>query len=77
MANADVRTDMPLVRSEETVSTHARIDKVDIADWFLNLPDAEYQCCAPADHLGAGATTTDDGQPMSIKVEVVGGNLVV
>jgi hypothetical protein len=44
---------------------------------LLNLPDTEYQRCAPPDHIAAGSTTTDDGRPMSINVEVVGGSLVV
>jgi hypothetical protein len=44
---------------------------------LLNLPDAEYQRCAPPDHIAAGSTTTDDGRPMSISVEEVGGSLVV
>ena len=50
---------------------------VDIADWLLHLPDAEYQRCALPDHIAAGTTTTDDGQPMSINVEVIGGSLMV
>jgi hypothetical protein len=77
MANAEVRTDLVLVHSGETAAIHAPIDKVNIADWLLNLPDAEYQRCAPPDHLAAGSTTTDDGQPMSINVEVVGGSLLI
>ncbi|WAJ47414.1 hypothetical protein OK015_13795 [Mycobacterium sp. Aquia_216] len=73
----DVRTDITLVRTTESAIIHAPIDKVHIADWLLNLPDAEYQRCAPPDHIAAGSTTTDDGQPMSINVEEVGGSLVV
>jgi hypothetical protein len=77
MANAEVRTDLVLVRFEETATIHAPIDKIDIADWVLDLSDGEYQRCAPPDHLAAGSTTTDDGQPVSISVEVVGGSLVI
>jgi hypothetical protein len=77
MADAHVHTEMVLVHSEQTATIHAPIDKVDIADWLLHLPDAEYQRCAPPDHIAAGSTTTDDGRPMSINVEVVGGSLVV
>jgi len=47
------------------------------ADWLLHLPDAEYQRCAPPDHLAAGSTTTDDGRPMSINVEEIGGSLMI
>jgi hypothetical protein len=77
MANTDVLTDMVLVQSEESATVRAPIEKVDIADWLLNLPDAEYQRCAPPDHMAAGSTTTDDGRPMSINVEEIGGSLFV
>jgi 4-carboxymuconolactone decarboxylase len=33
---------------------NAPIEWVDIAGWLLNLPDAEYQRCAPPDHIAAG-----------------------
>jgi hypothetical protein len=77
MTDADVLTDMIIVDSQQTATIHAPADKVDIADWLLNLPDAEYQRCAPPDHLAAGSTTTDDGQPMSINVEEIGGSLMI
>ncbi|WP_428340609.1 hypothetical protein [Mycobacterium sp.] len=77
MANTDVLTDMILVHSEKTAVVHAPIEQVDIADWLLNLPDAEYQRCCPPDHLAAGSTVTDDGHPMSINVEEIGGSLMV
>ena len=77
MTTTDLLTDMLLVESEKTATSHAPVVRVDIADWVLHLPDAEYQrCCAP-DHIAAGATTTDDGRPMSINVEVIGGTLMV
>jgi hypothetical protein len=77
MADTDVLTEMVLVQSERTAVVHAPIEHVDIADWLLNLPDAEYQRCCPPDHIAAGSTTTDDGRPMSINVEEVGGSLMV
>jgi hypothetical protein len=77
MTTADILTDMVLVESEKTAMIHAPVERVDIADWLLHLPDAEYQRCAPPDHIAAGATTTDDGRPMSINVEVIGGTLMV
>ena len=43
----------------------------------MHLPDAEYQRCAPPDHIAAGATVTDDGRPMSINVEQIGTGLVI
>src|SRR5262249_16413198 len=60
----DHLTDMVWVESEKTATIHAPVERVDIADWLLHLPDAEYQRCAPPDHIAAGTTTTDDGRPM-------------
>lgn len=68
--------DRTLSLSTVTATIHAPIEKVDIADWLFTLPDAEYQRCSHA-HLGAGTTTTDDGQPMSINVETIGDALMV
>lgn len=53
------------------------IEKVDIADWLFNLPEAEYQRCCPPDHISAAVTWTDDGRPMSINVEMVGRTLMI
>ena len=77
MTTTDILPDMVLVESEKTATIHAPIERIDIADWLLHLPDAEYQRCAPPDHIAAGTTTTDDGRPMSINVEVIGGTLMV
>src|SRR5215475_4588353 len=77
MTAMDILTDMVLVESEKTATIDAPVERVDIADWLLHLPDAEYQRCAPPDHIAAGTTTTDDGRPMSINVEVIGGTLMV
>jgi hypothetical protein len=68
--------DHTLVLSTVTATIHAPVEKIDIADWLFNLPDAEYQRCSPA-HLAAGTTTTDDGRPMSINVETIGDALVI
>ncbi|RKD90408.1 hypothetical protein [Mangrovibacterium diazotrophicum] len=64
--------------SESIVSTviNAPIEKVDIADWLLHLPDAEYQRCS-VNHIAAGITANYEGTPMSINVEFVGTALVV
>jgi hypothetical protein len=67
--------DHALVLSTVTATIHAPIEKVDIADWVFNLPDAEYQRCSPA-HITGGTTTTDDGRPMSINVETIGDALI-
>jgi hypothetical protein len=77
LSDMDILTNMVLVESEKSATIHAPIERVDIADWLLHLPDAEYQRCAPPDHIAAGTTTTDDGRPMSINVEVIGGSLMV
>ena len=60
-----------------TAVINAAIAQVDIGDWVFHLPDAEYQRCAPGQHIAAGATTTDDGRPMSINVEQIAGTLLV
>lgn len=60
-----------------TAVIDAPIEAVDLADWLFTLGDAEYQRCAPGEHIAAGATTTDDGRPMSINVEQVGGALAI
>jgi hypothetical protein len=52
------------------------LEKVNIADWLFNLPDAEYQRSSPA-HIAAGHTTSDDGRPMSINVGTIGEALMV
>jgi hypothetical protein len=56
---------------------NAPIEPVDIADWLLHLPNAEYQRCCPPAHIACGATTTDDGRPMSTNVELIGENLMI
>jgi putative intracellular protease/amidase len=68
--------DRTLSLSTVIATIRAPIEKVNIADWLLNLPDAEYQRCAEA-HIAAGSSTTDDGRPMSINVESIGDALVV
>ncbi|CAN5859222.1 hypothetical protein BH10ACT9_BH10ACT9_07900 [soil metagenome] len=66
-----------LMESTATALIGAPVESVDIADWLFHLTDDEYQRCAPGDHVAAGATTTDDGRPMSINVEQVGPALLI
>ncbi|KAA0094201.1 hypothetical protein CIW49_25930 [Mycolicibacterium sp. P1-18] len=73
----EVCDDVVLVHSEERAIINAPVDQVDVFEWLSTLPDDEYQRCAPPDHLAGGWSSTDDGRPMSINVEVVGGILVV
>jgi hypothetical protein len=70
-------TDHKLSDSSFSHVINAPIEHVHIADWLFNLPDAEYQRCCPPDHIAAGATTTDDGERMSINVEQIGEALVI
>ena len=65
-----------LSHSSVTAVINAPIEKVNIADWLLNLPDAEYQRCS-TQHIGAGITSTYEGEPMSINVETIGDALMV
>ncbi|MDR3660374.1 MAG: hypothetical protein P4L86_08235 [Mycobacterium sp.] len=73
----NVRTDLLLARSAFHTRINVPAEQVDIGKWLMGLPDAEYQRCAPPDHIAAGYTTTDDGRPMSINVEKVGDSLIV
>jgi hypothetical protein len=75
-------TDVVLLDKELSNSTdrrviNAAVEKVDIAAWLFKLPEAEYRrCCAP-DHISCGITSTDDGKPMSINVEMIGKALMI
>jgi len=65
-----------LSHSVVTAIINAPLEKVNIADWLLNLPDAEYQRCS-MQHIGAGISSTYDGEPVSINVETIGDALMV
>lgn len=77
MTPADVVTTRTLVWSEARATIQVPAADADIADWLFHLSDAEYQRCAPPDHKAAGSTTTDEGRPMSINVEEIGGTLLI
>ena len=68
--------DRTLSLSTVTATIHAPIEKVNIADWLLHLPDAEYQRCSHA-HIAGASSVSDDGRPMSINVETIGDAFVV
>lgn len=72
-----VIADMILSQSACSAEMEIPLAAVDIADWLFHLPEAEYLRCCPPDHIAAGVTTTDDGRPMSINVEMIGSALVV
>jgi len=65
-----------LSHSVVTAIINAPFEKVNIADWLLNLPDAEYQRCS-TQHIGAAISTTYDGEPVSLNVETIGDALMV
>jgi hypothetical protein len=74
------RTPMPDRALAESAFSHiinAAIERVDIADWLFHLPSAEYERCCPSAHIAAGVSTTDDGIPMSINVEIIGDCLMI
>jgi hypothetical protein len=68
--------DRTLSLSTVTAVINAPFEKVNIADWLFNLPDAEYQRCSRA-HIACGTSTTDDEVPMSLNVEIIGDALMV
>jgi hypothetical protein len=68
--------DHTLSLSTVTAIIQAPIEKVNISDWLLHLPDAEYQRCSHA-HIAGASSTSDDGRPMSINVETIGDAFVV
>ncbi|MFF7987462.1 hypothetical protein ACFZDK_51800 [Streptomyces sp. NPDC007901] len=76
-AALEVLTDLLLSNSSYSHTIHAPLEKIDVASWVFSLPEAEYQRCAPPDHIAAGSTTTDDGRPMSINVEMIGTSLMI
>jgi hypothetical protein len=71
-----MKIDQRLSDSTVTAIMRLPLEKVNIADWLLTLPDAEYQRCSHA-HIAAGTSTTDDGRIMSINVETTGDALIV
>ena len=70
-------TDRILSHSSLSHIVDVPIERIDIAVWLFNLPEAEYQRCCPPDHIAAGATSTDNGRRMSINVEMIGETLMI
>src|SRR5271167_3649092 len=68
--------DRTLSLSTVNAIIQAPIGKVNVSDWLLHLPDAEYQRCSHA-HIAGASSTSDDGRPMSINVETIGDAFVV
>jgi hypothetical protein len=70
-------TEHIVLDSTHTHDLDVSIERVDIADWLSHLGNEEYKRCCPGDHIACGFTHSDDGRPMSINVEVVGGTLLI
>src|SRR5271155_1725817 len=68
--------DHTLSLSTVTAIIQAPIEQVNVSEWLLHLPDAEYQRCSHA-HIAGASSTSDDGRPMSINVETIGDAFVV
>jgi hypothetical protein len=74
--NKTISSDRRLSDSTVPAVMRVPLEKVNIADWLLTLPDAEHQRCSHA-HIAAGTSTTDDGRTMSINVETICDALIV
>lgn len=48
--------DTILSQSAYSAEIDIPLEKIDIADWLFNLPEAEYLRCCPPDHIAAGVT---------------------
>jgi hypothetical protein len=72
-----ILSDKQLSNSAYSHIIQAPIEKIDIAGWLFKLAEAEYCRCCPPDHISCGSTTTDDGIPMSINVEMIGKTLMI
>jgi hypothetical protein len=72
-----VLTDRKLSESSDRHVIDLPFERVDIAGWLFSLTSLEFQrCCAP-DHIAYGFTTTQDGRPLPVIVEIIGGSLLV
>jgi hypothetical protein len=73
----EILQDKELSNSSYSHVINAPIKHVDIAEWLFKLTEAEYLRCCPPDHISCGTTSTDDGTPMSINVEMIGKTLMI
>jgi Transposase len=72
----------PLAFNTLTVSrfghlVNAPIEWIDLADWLTNLTNSEYRRLYPGAHIAAGTGPTEDGERISIHVEMIGESLLV
>jgi hypothetical protein len=66
-----------LARATESATVGVPIEAVDLSKWIFALTDTEYCQCAPGEHKACGCSRTEDGRPISICVEDVGGQLMI
>jgi|SRR5215469_14781600 len=72
-----ILADMQISHSICSYAINAPVEKIDLADWLLKLTEAEYRRCCPPDHISCGTTSTEEGKPMSINVEMIGHALMI
>jgi hypothetical protein len=72
-----VLTDRRLSESSDQHVIDVAFEQVDIAGWLCSLTSGEFQRCCPPDHIAYGCTTAEDGQPLPVVVETVGGYVLV
>jgi hypothetical protein len=69
-------TDNLIAISRATVALNIDMHHVDLSDWIKQLTEFEYQQCSVA-HRTMAISTTADGKPLAINVEVFGQLLMV
>jgi hypothetical protein len=72
-----ILADMQISNSICSSVINAPVEKVDLASWVFKLSEAEYRRCCPPDHISCGTTSTDEGNPMLLNVEMIGHALMV
>ena len=72
-----ILVDKELSNSAYSHVINAPVEKVDLATWLFKLSEGEYRRCCSPDHISCGTTSTDDGKPMVINVEMIGHALMV
>src|SRR6516225_11816347 len=72
-----ILVDMQLSHATCSCAINVPIEKVDLAAWLFKLSEDEYRRCCPPDHITCGTTSTDEGKPMLVNVEMIGHALMV
>lgn len=72
-----ILADMQISNSICSWVINAPVERVDLPSWLIKLTEAEYRRCCPRDHISCGTTSTDEGNPMFLNVEMIGHALMV